>query len=154
MRIVGSLDFDVADALRRRGVNADGSGRLQAFVDSEVMRVSEPYMPMENGVLVNSMYASTVIGSGEIVVNTPYAHYLYTGEVYGPNRPVLDDSGNVVGWWSPPKKYPTGRQLKYSTTKHPQAGPRWFERAMADHAQEIAEGAEKYASSLAAGAAE
>lgn len=154
MRIIGSVSIDIGAALQKRGINADGSGPLQAFIDSEVMRVSEPYMPKETGTLINSMYAFTVIGSGEIVVNTPYAHYLYNGIVYGPNRPKLDENGILVGWWSPPKKYATPRQLKYSTAKNPQAGARWFDRAMADHKDEIAKGAEAYANGLAAGSAE
>lgn len=58
--------------LQRRGL--DDSGRVQRFVDSEVMRVMDPYMPKDWGTMINSMYLATTVGSGEVRVNTPYAH--------------------------------------------------------------------------------
>ena len=62
--------------------------------------------------------------------DSPYAHYMYMGEIYGPNIPRYDEEGNLVGWWSPPVKQPTGRPLTYS---EPGTGPKWFEAAKAEH---------------------
>lgn len=62
----------VQKILARRGLEA--RGKVQKFVDSEVMRVMEPYMPFDTGTMVKSMYTATDIGSGEVKVNTPYAH--------------------------------------------------------------------------------
>ena len=70
---------------------------------------------------------------GEIAYNTPYAHYLYEGTVYGPNIPIKDAEGNITGWRSPPNKYPTQRKLKYHT---PGTGPQWFEEAKRRHKQD------------------
>ena len=52
----------------------------------------------------------------------PYAHYQYTGEIYGPNIPFTDEDG-LVYWRSPKgkKKYPTGRPITYSKQEHPKA---------------------------------
>ena len=58
------------ELLRDRGL----LGEAQVFADSEVMRCMEPYMPFLFGVMVESMKNSTDAGSGEVVVNTPYAH--------------------------------------------------------------------------------
>ncbi len=58
--------------LQKRGL--EDNGRVQCIVDSEVMRRMEPYMPKLTGAMINSMITGTRIGSGEVVVNTPYAH--------------------------------------------------------------------------------
>ncbi len=49
-------------------------GRVQQYIDSEVMRVMEPYMPFDTGMMARSMPLASVVGSGEVVVNTVYAH--------------------------------------------------------------------------------
>ena len=71
------------------------------------------------------------------VNDTPYAHYQYYGEVYGPN--FLVEVGGETVWRSPKngKKSPTGRKLQYNKEVHPQAGSFWFERAMADHKEDV-----------------
>lgn len=86
----------------------------------------EPFIPFQQGALRNSVGYPDGIYAGNIEYNTPYAHYQYMGEVYGPNIPEYDAKGNLVGFWSPPKKKPTGKSLTYhqaGTTDH------WFELA-------------------------
>lgn len=135
--------------------------KTQEFIDSECIRLMKPYMPFKNGFLEQSATLGTVIGSGEIHQNLPYAHYMYYGNVYGPNFPIVEENGNtsgmvvfgkyegngvIVGWCSPKgkKKHPTGRKLKYKTNgKHPQAGPFWFKRMVADKKDAILRGAAK-----------
>ena len=115
-------------------------GKVQAVIDNAVLRFSAPYMPMDTGSLIKRSYAATVIGSGRVVFPGPYAHYLYYGEVYGPNIPVFEDgSGEPTRFFSPPgqTKHPTGRKLQYSTDMNPLAGPFWFERMKADHREDI-----------------
>ena len=99
-----------------------------------------PYTPMDTGAMIQSATAETVIGSGKIQYNSPYARYLYYGEIYGPNVPIKEN-GIITGYWSPPHKTPTGRPLTYSTERHPQAGKLWFERMKADHKEDILKGA-------------
>lgn len=60
-----------SEIIEKRGL--EEGGRVQQFVDSEVMRHMEPYMPKLNGTMIDSMIIATVIGSGEVCVNTDYA---------------------------------------------------------------------------------
>ena len=111
-------------------------GYVQMAVDAAVIRESFPYLPFDEGILAGSANTATEIGSGEIVYDTPYARYLYYGEVYGPNIPIVEN-GEIVGYWSPPEKHPTGEELMFNTDKHPLAGSHWFDRAMADHSDDV-----------------
>lgn len=52
----------------------------QSFVDSEVLRYSDPYTPMDTGMLKLSGQLGTVIGSGEVKYIAPYARRLYYGK--------------------------------------------------------------------------
>ncbi len=103
----------------------------QKAVDSEVLKQMAPYTPMRTGALIDSATLGTVIGSGKIEYLSPYARYLYYGEVYGPNIPIREN-GQLVGFWSPPQKSPTGRPLVYSQAVHPLAGAHWFDRMKTD----------------------
>lgn len=76
--------------------------QAQKFIDSEVLRDSQPYVPYLTGYLMNSGNTGTVIGSGEIEYNAPYAKAVY----YGVHR-------------------------NFSKLKHPQASAQWFEKAKA-----------------------
>lgn len=114
-------------------------GRVQRTIDQKVIDYCQPYVPASpDRTLEFSAQASTEIGSGQVVWNTPYAHYQYMGIVYGPNIPVIQD-GILMGWFSPPgrPKHPTDRELTYDTAQNPMAGPHWFERMKADRVNEL-----------------
>lgn len=131
-------DFNANDLLNRLGLQ-DG-GPVQETIDKSVIDWCLQYVPWETGSLGKSAYSATVAGSGMVVYPGPYAHYMYYGEVYGPNIPVFeDDSGVPTRWFSPPgrKKTPTGRSLTYATDVNPLAGSFWFERMKADHLEDI-----------------
>ncbi|MGF7145298.1 hypothetical protein HNQ56_003739 [Anaerotaenia torta] len=141
----GRLELKPTDAmLKARGL--EPGGRVQKFVDQECIRLMAPYTPFLNGELEKSATQSTIIGSGEVKQDTPYARYQYYGEIYGPSFPIYEN-GQLAGFRSPKglKKHPTGRPLQHNTAFHPQAGPFWFERMKADHKDNIREGAEKVA---------
>ena len=74
----------------------------QKFLDSEVLRDSAPYVPMRTGNLMQSGATGTVIGSGKVVYNAPYAKRMYYGVSF-----------------------------HFSKDKHPQACAQWFEKAKA-----------------------
>jgi len=77
--------------------------KAQKWLDNEILKDSDPYVPMDTGVLRLSGQLGTVLGSGEIVYNAPYAarqYYRHPGK---------------------------------STDKHPQACMQWFEKAKAIH---------------------
>lgn len=103
------------------------------MLNTRVINDSDPYVPLSQGALRGSAKMPEGPYGGEIEYNTPYAHYIYAGEVYGPNIPKKDEEGNIIGWWSPPVKHPTGRPLAYHTAG---TGSHWFETAKSKHGQE------------------
>ena len=128
-----------------RRFNLESGGKVQQVIDKAVIDKSLAYVPWDSGTLGKSAYGATEIGSGKVVYPGPYAHYMYYGEVYGPNIPVFDDdSGTPTRFFSPPgrKKHPTGRELQYKKDVNPLAGSFWFERMKADRLQEIIKEAE------------
>lgn len=129
---------DTAALLHR--FNLEKGGKVQQVIDKTVIDYNLQYAPWESGALAKSAYGATQIGSGKVIYPGPAAHYLYYGEVYGPNIPVFeDDSGIPTRFFSPPgrKKHPTGRALQYATDVNPLAGSFWFERMKADRMQDI-----------------
>lgn len=108
----------------------DGIREAQGKLNEQIVRDSEPYVPFRQGALRDHVGYPDGIYGGQIEYNTRYAHYMYHGEVYGPNIPQKDAAGNIIGWRSPPVKYPTGRPLQYH---HPGTGSQWFEKAKQKH---------------------
>ncbi len=64
-----------AEITRNLGIEA--GGRVQQFIDSEVLRRCQSYVPMDTGELIRSGIRETRIGSGEVVYRTPYARRWY-----------------------------------------------------------------------------
>ena len=91
-----------------------GFNKVQVFVDSEVLRLCDPYVPMNTGMLKKSGILGTVVGSGEVIYIAPYAKNQY-----------YNNKG-------------TGNHNKSGLR-----GGFWFERMKADHKNEIFEGAKK-----------
>lgn len=144
MKIVGNFEMDsVRDILEKR--NLETGGAVQRYIDSEVIRQCEPYVPYDNGALTRSASLATVVGSGQVVYNTPYAHYQYYGEVYGPNIPMQIGGEQTFRSPAGQKKAPTGKQMQYNQEVHPMAGSFWFDRMKADHKDDILNGAKKIA---------
>lgn len=61
--------------LSERGL--DGCGLVQRTIDSDILRLTEPYVPFDTGMLKDSGITATDIGSGVIVYDTPYARRQY-----------------------------------------------------------------------------
>jgi len=99
--------------LKDKGLDANGS--VQAFHTNNVMRRMKKYMPYRTGATIKVMIAQTNIRKPYIILDVPYGKYLYYGKV-------------MVG--KPPKTV-TDIPLKYTTTKHPLAGPFWDRRLSA-----------------------
>ena len=114
--------------------------KAEKFIDSECIRQMKPYTPFRTGMLERSATLGTVIGSGHIVYNSPYARYQYYGVVYGPNIPIYEN-GILVGFRSPKQKHKTNRMLTYSKATHPQAQRLWFETMKKKHGEAILRGA-------------
>lgn len=70
------VKLQTADEIRKR-FNLEKSGRVQMFIDSEVLRRCAPYVPHNDGDLIKSGTIHTVIGSGYVRYATPYARRWY-----------------------------------------------------------------------------
>ncbi len=100
----------------------------QKFIDNKVLRLSNPYMPMQSGMLQKLGILGTVIGSGEVVYNGPYARYLYYGKAMVGRAP----------------KHLTDKDLIFQgQSGSPPRGAFWFERMKADKKDQILRGAAK-----------
>ncbi len=88
--------------------------QAQKFLDSEVLRDSAPYVPFRTGYLMNSGNTGTVIGSGNVIYNAPYAKKVYYA-----------------------------RNARFSKAKHPQACAEWFEKAKAAKSKIWLDGVQK-----------
>jgi len=86
----------------------------QKFLDNEVLKDSDPYVPMRSGNLVKSGVLGTDIGSGKVVYNAPYSHRMYYGFSF-----------------------------HFSKDKHPQACAQWFEKAKAAKKDDWVKGVNK-----------
>lgn len=107
----------------------------QKLLNLQVQADCEPFVPFQQGYLLESAHFPEGVYGGVLQYDGPYAHYLYQGIKYGPNIPIKDSQGNITGWYSPPSKHPTGEKLKY----HPEGterGDHWFEKAKEQHKQD------------------
>ena len=139
--ISARLDVHLSPADILTAYGLEKGGRVQKTIDQKVIDFCTDggYVPASpNRTLEFSAQLSTEIGSGEVIWNTPYAHYQYMGIVYGPNIPIIED-GVLMGWFSPPgrPKHPTDRKLTYDTSQNALAGPYWFERMKADRLADL-----------------
>lgn len=64
------------------GRGLESRGRVQRYIDSEVLRLTDKYVPMDTGKLKESGIRNTKIGSGEVVYRTPYARRMYYNPQY------------------------------------------------------------------------
>ena len=87
----------------------------QKFVDSEVLRLCEPYIPLLTGTLIKTGILGTDIGSGLVMWIAPYAKKQY----YSPRK-----AGSQTG---------------------PLRGPFWFARMKATSGKDIIKSAKKLA---------
>ena len=110
-----SVQFDSDDLLRRFEQRRNTA---QIWLDSEILRSTEPFVPMDQGGLIGSGVRGTVPGSGLIVYNSPYAHYHYVG---------------LVRVGRAPKKL-TNRKMNYSQLHQAgqERGSAWF-----DHSKKV-----------------
>lgn len=108
------------------------------FAATEWHRMYKKYVPFKTGDLRDTV----VIEPKQITHTQPYAHYQYTGEVYGPNYPITQN-GIHVGYYSTPnrKKKPTGKMLKY---RNPLASKEWDKRAEATQKPKLVSSLQKY----------
>jgi len=69
------IEADMEKIMKARGL--EPGGKVQKFIDSEVLKRCAPYVPRDNGDLDKSGRMNTDIGSGEVAYDTPYARRWY-----------------------------------------------------------------------------
>ena len=130
------VEFNISTAetiKRNHGLQPGGS--VQKLVDGECMRYMGDYMPRRQaGELEHMMVMDTVIGSGQIDISGPYAHYLHEGILY-----VSPTTGSA---WAKKNeiKIPTDQELTYAGA--PVRGKKFFDRMKADHKDDILQAAQ------------
>ncbi|MGN1114318.1 MAG: minor capsid protein [Oscillospiraceae bacterium] len=98
--------------------NLQPGGKVQKYIDSEVLRCSDAYVPFLTGRLKQSGITSTVVGSGMVHYNTPYARKNY-----------YQNAGNGI----------------QGTNQNGIRGRLWFERMKPDHLPHILKGVKRIA---------
>ena len=130
------VEFNISTAetiKRNHGLQPGGS--VQKLVDGECMRYMGDYMPRRQaGELEHMMVMATVIGSGQIDIPGPHAHYLHEGILY-----VSPTTGSA---WAKKNeiKIPTDQELTYAGA--PMRGKKFFDRMKADHKDDILQAAQ------------
>lgn len=120
MNVVGRVKVDMRPVnaiLKAKGLTVDGD--VQRFHTANVLRRIVKFMPYRTGATIKLTQTQTAVNEPRIITAAPHAKYIYFGKV-------------MVG--DPPKQV-TDRDLQYTKTKNPQAGPYW------DRALVAAEGA-------------
>jgi hypothetical protein len=123
-------------------------GPVQQFFTSEIMRLSDPYVPFRSSILKNSVQPSP--NWEEIIYNTPYARYHWFGKLMV--DPITKKGAfydPLSGrYWSRPKtkKLLTEKDMHY--TGAPLRGPRWTERCWVDNKDSILKATEAFINSI------
>lgn len=107
-----------------RGRGLGGDNRAQVFLASEVKRLSDPYVPMQQGILKNT--AIVAADGSTLSYVQPYAHYQYYGEAMAGRAP----------------KHYTGKALTYSGGGL--RGPQWDKRMLIDRGDDLTESIARY----------
>ena len=119
-------------------------GAVQNFFASELLRISAPYTPFDNGILAGTAFISS--DGTEIIYPVPYARYLWYGKIMV--DPVTKKGAFFspnYGFWSRPntQKELTDTDLKFRGA--PIRGPKWVERAYIDNKTTLLSSLEKFA---------
>lgn len=131
MNAVGKVTVDmkpIRQILKAKGLSV--SGDVQRFHTANVLRRITKYMPYRTGATIKLTIVQSPTSKPEIVTDAPYAKYLYYGKV-------------MVG--KPPKR-PISKDLKYTKTKNPQAGPFWDRALVAAEGKALQADLQRYVS--------
>ena len=110
MNVVGKVTVNmkpVNQILKAKGLTPNGD--VQRFHTRNVLHRIVKYMPYRTGATIGLTQAQTDISEPFIITDVPYGKYLYYGKVMVGRAP----------------KVPIDRDLQYTKTKNPQAGPFW-----------------------------
>ena len=129
MSITGRVTVHMAPIsriLKDKGLTTGGD--VQRFHTANVLRRIVKYMPYRTGATIKLTQAQTAVDKPEIVTDVPYGKYLYYGKAMEGRAP----------------KRVTDRDLVYTKTKNPQAGPFWDRRLSAAEGRAMAADLQRY----------
>lgn len=66
MDVHGSIKLPTVDKIVKK-YGLESGQRTQKFIDSEVLRLSQPYVPFKTGTLQRLAQLATIVGSGNVV---------------------------------------------------------------------------------------
>lgn len=134
MNVAGHIKVDmkpVKQIMKRLGIDAKGD--VQRFHTANVRRRIQKYMPYRSGATIKLMIVQSPVDEPFIHVDVPYARMLYYGKV------MVDPKTGAAGFltangWRSRKGVPkvvSSRDIEYTRTRNPQAGPFWDRRLVA-----------------------
>ena len=134
--------------IRRKGLSKDG--RVQMFHTQNCLRRIKRYMPFLSGGTYKITAIQTDIKKPEIVTNVPYGKYLYYGKAMvnsktGKGPMLIPAIGYRYKKGTTLK--PTDRELEYTKTKNPLAGPFWDRTLVAHEGKAIVADLQRYINS-------
>lgn len=140
-----SVQFEGADKILNR-CGLDEGGDVQRFFSTQILRISDPYVPFRAGVLAAQ---GRVADEGDAVIYAaPHARVHWYGKLMvDPSTGKGAFHDPVTGrFWSRPnvKKMLSSTDMTYNGA--PLRGPRWCERAWIDRKDEVREAMEAYIS--------
>lgn len=111
----------------------DRGGDVQKFWTVTVMRRMQRRMPYRSGLMIKRMIAATDLSKPLIVIPGPEVRMLYHGKVMVDPKTGAAGFLTADGWKSRKgvKKSISNRDIEYTTTKNPEAGPYWDRRTKA-----------------------
>lgn len=117
---------DAKEILARQGLEEGGA--VQKFFTNELARLSDPYVPADDAMVLKNSVSLTTDGDG-IIYNTPYAKYHWYGKLM-----VDSVTGSSYGR-AGEQKILTDIDMQYKGA--PKRGPYWVQRAYIDNKDEL-----------------
>ena len=118
----------------------DPNGRVQKFFTQTCYKHMDKYVPKDTG----DLRSNVIISTNSITYKSPYAHYMYTGKVMGPNIPLTKKGlSEPYGYYSPKGKAKTytGANINYHTAG---TGPYWDKRMKSAEMSEVRREVQNY----------
>lgn len=143
IKVVAKTNIPGVQALiRRKGLDANGD--VQRFHTNNVNNRIGKYMPHLSGMLETKL--KLIKSPTEIIVLGPYAMMQYYGKV------MIDPKINAAGFMTPEGwrsrrgsvKVRTDRDMEYTKTFNPKAGPYWDRALIASEGRVMEEDLRKY----------
>ena len=132
------------EMVRDKGLGT--AGNVQMFHTQNVLKRIKRYMPFLTGATYKITVLQTDIKEPEIVTDVPHGQYLYRGKVMVDPRTGKAGFLTPEGWRSRKGcvKVKTTRNLQYTRTKNPHAGPYWDRTLSAHEGRAMAADLQRY----------